>query len=106
MEICYMCRRDEESSSYLFNDCQFFKQMIVLLFTRLNISFPSSVGSLSMKVILDNSTNKETREILAIASFIIWRERFRIFREENKTIVMLIEEVRYEWSVLRESTIV
>jgi zinc-binding in reverse transcriptase len=36
--ICYMCRSNDESTNYLFNKCQFFFIMLMLLFRRLNIS--------------------------------------------------------------------
>jgi zinc-binding in reverse transcriptase len=36
--ICYMCRSNDESTNYLFNKCQFFSIMLMLLFRRLNIS--------------------------------------------------------------------
>jgi hypothetical protein len=55
----------------------------------------------TQEIILNRAVQKEIREVMAIACFVVWRERCNhIFREENKTIAILIEEVREEWSML------
>jgi hypothetical protein len=69
-----------------------------LLFRRLNITDHGHARVNSQKTILNKSTSKKMREIIAIAYFVIWRERCnRIFRDQNKLIDLLIEEVRDEW---------
>jgi hypothetical protein len=49
---------------------------------------------------------RKLESVIAIACFVIWRERCnRIFREENKIVAVLIEEVREKWSMFNKKGI-
>jgi zinc-binding in reverse transcriptase len=101
--ICYMCKSNDESTNYLFNECQFFSIMLMLLFRRLNISMMVLYHDSTQQIILNRAVRKKIREVMAIACFVVWRERCnRIFREENKIVVILIEGVREKWNLLNK----
>jgi zinc-binding in reverse transcriptase len=101
--ICYMCKSNDESTNLLFNECQFFSTMLMLMFRRLNISMMVPNHHSTQEIILNRVVRKEIIEVMIIACFVVWRKRCnRIFREENKTLAILIEEVREEWSLLNK----
>jgi hypothetical protein len=96
-----MCRSNDESTNHFFNECQFFSTMLMLLFRRLNISMMMPYHNSTQEIILNRAIRKEIREVMAIACFVVCRERCnRIFREKNKTVAILIEEVK--WSPLNK----
>jgi hypothetical protein len=87
--------------NHFFNECQFFSTMFMLLFRRLNISMMMPYHDSTQEIILNRAIRKEIREVMAIACFVVCRERCnRIFREKNKTVAILIEEVK--WSPLNK----
>ena len=50
-------------------------------------------------VLVDTKNDKEFREILLIALFVLWRERCtRIFQERSKNVEELAEEVKTQWN--------
>jgi zinc-binding in reverse transcriptase len=69
VEICYMCRSNDESTNHLFNECQFFSKM--LLFRRLNISMMVPYHDSTQEIILNRAIRTEIREVIAIVCFVV-----------------------------------
>ncbi|KAJ4810914.1 RNA-directed DNA polymerase (reverse transcriptase)-related family protein [Rhynchospora pubera] len=97
---CCMCNSQEETSQHLFNDCSFFLQTIHFAKSASNMLV--SVQCVSMvDFILDSSANKTHRELPAILSFVIWRQRCaRIFEGVMLSASELVFQAFFDWQAL------
>ncbi|KAJ3690430.1 hypothetical protein LUZ61_019594 [Rhynchospora tenuis] len=98
---CILCFHHEESVTHIFNQCAFFQQCRQKALQRIDTFF-APPGTSSIDFILGLNYPKSHREVLAILSFIVWRERCsRIFRETSQPIISLVEQALMEWRSLQ-----
>lgn len=100
--ICYMCRQQDETIQHLFNRCT---HTIHIYTGALHNGRGYRQGQDNIALMQEGTTKKD-RELILIASFIIWRERCcRIFRGEAKTSEELIQQTLQQWTVSNQQHI-
>lgn len=83
-----MCKCDAETAAHMMGHCKFAVEM----YRRMDITLQMRIHPI--EAALDINNNKKARGTLLVTMFVIWRERCaRIFRESDKTIPELIDEV-------------
>ena len=95
--ICYMCKADSETVPHLFVHCTFAK----LLYGKVMQDLKLKGCSCNQRdAIVSAQVNIETKEVLLITQFILWRERCqRLFKDKEKTVTELVGEVREQMEI-------
>jgi zinc-binding in reverse transcriptase len=102
LNICVMCRADEESVHHLLNSCDYIRSLSHALLPDFTNDLPPDL----LAAITDITVQKKIREIILIAQFIIWREHCsRIFKNQMKQYLLILEEIRLQWRWLNSSDV-
>jgi hypothetical protein len=95
--ICVMCRREGESVRHLFSLCSYTRTLLNIILTDITTEIISDF----IEIILEERVERKIREVVLMTHFIIWRERCsRIFRNEDKPMHVLMDELRAQWQWL------
>jgi hypothetical protein len=97
-----MCARDEEMIQHLFIDCETVRHIRSyihdVVFMHWSHSDLYKKGEL--KTILDHAGELHWRRLQLFTCFIDWRERCnRIFREQGKTVLDLVREIKIQYQL-------
>lgn len=99
---CVMCKNDSETTKHLFNDCCTARTLYNRVSTLLDVRLPRISDIINMDAISALTNKRYTRKersILLIPQFVLWRERYcRIFRDSEKDIEDLVDQVQTQWS--------
>ncbi|KAJ4759044.1 RNA-directed DNA polymerase (reverse transcriptase)-related family protein [Rhynchospora pubera] len=85
--ICYLCRNGEDSVQHLFNECRYTLQAKHSLFCYPHNLHLFQIDTTLLLLSKSPQAPVQTRELLAIMTFLIWRERCqRIFNEKHNNL--------------------
>lgn len=88
---CILCKRHAESVRHLFCECPF----SLALYNIAIQGWRTMQRTAPLDFLLDVTIEEDTRSTLLITQFILWRERCsRTFRESNKNLEQLLEEIQ------------
>lgn len=106
--MCVMYRSSEETIKHMFSNCQFAMD----LYRKVASISGIQQRDWNEKFTIEEATNwtvsskgnMTSRELILLSIFICWRERCtRIFREKEKEVDELTEEVLYQWRILNDN---
>ena len=92
---------NSETTKHLFNNCctalALYRRVSLLLDVRLP-RVPNIINIDAISALTNKGYSRKERSILLISQFVLWRERCcRIFRNSEKDIVDLAEQVQTQW---------